>query len=123
MAVIIDIFHCPLCGHVIEVVGNGVGTLVCCDKPMQQLDPNTTDAALEKHVPVVNNDDGQITVQVGSVAHPMTDEHYIMWIEAIVDGVTHRADLKPGDAPTAVFCGGQQVFVRAYCNLHGLWKA
>jgi superoxide reductase len=85
---------------------------------------NTTDAATEKHVPVVEKVDGGFKVTVGSVAHPMVEDHHIQWIEVIADGVVLRRRLSPGDAPEAVFeTGATSVTAREYCNLHGLWKA
>jgi superoxide reductase len=88
------------------------------------LTENTTDAAQEKHVPVVEKVGGGIKVTVGAVAHPMEDNHHISWIEVIADGKACRRFLNAGDAPEAVFgVEGESITVRAYCNLHGLWKA
>ena len=118
------IYKCLVCGNIVDVLTAGAGSLVCCGSNMELLAENSTDAAQEKHVPVVTCADGKVTVTVGSVAHPMTDEHYIEWIEVIVDGVSQRAFLAPGDEPKACFsvCG-DNVIARAYSNLHGLWKA
>jgi superoxide reductase len=91
---------------------------------MKALKENTVDAAKEKHIPVVEKVEGGVTVTVGSVEHPMTEEHYIMWIEVITDTKTYRKDLKPGDKPVAFFEIDEDIrTVREYCNLHGLWKA
>ena len=85
---------------------------------------NTTDAATEKHVPVVEAAEGGIKVAVGSVAHPMGEDHYIEWIEVLVDGKSYRQFLNPNEAPEAFFpVSGSNITARAYCNLHGLWKA
>ena len=121
----LQIFKCGVCGNIVEVVHASAGELVCCGKPMLLLDENSTDAAREKHVPVVEAVGDGIKVTVGSVAHPMTGEHYIEWIELLVNGFALRQFLKPGDAPTATFGGvsGGDVKARAYCNLHGLWKS
>jgi superoxide reductase len=120
----LQIYKCSVCGNQVEVIAVGGGTLVCCNKPMDLQAENTTDAAQEKHVPVVEPVDGGIRVKVGSVAHPMEKEHWIEWIEAIADGRSCRRFLNPGDPPEAVFpVEGQGITVRAYCNLHGLWKA
>ena len=90
---------------------------------MKLLTENTTDAAKEKHVPVVEKIDGGFRVKIGEVAHPMTDEHYIQWIEIIADGKAYRQFLNPGDTPEAVFnIEAASVVAREYCNLHGLWK-
>ncbi len=85
---------------------------------------NTTDAAQEKHVPVVEKVDGGYRVAVGSVAHPMADDHYIEWIELVAGDTVYRQDLKAGDAPEATFAtSAGSVTARAYCNLHGLWSS
>lgn len=85
---------------------------------------NTVDAAKEKHVPVVEKVSGGVKVTVGSVLHPMEEKHYIEWIEIIADGKAYRQFLKPGDVPEATFnVDAQDISVREYCNLHGLWKA
>ena len=85
---------------------------------------NTVDAAQEKHVPVVEKTDNGYLVKVGSDPHPMTDEHLIMWIELVADGVVHRKFLSPGDAPEAMFdVQADQVTAREHCNLHGVWRS
>ena len=108
----------------VEVVHASEGELVCCDQPMELCGENTTDAAQEKHVPVIAAVDGGVKVTVGSVAHPMEDGHYIEWIELLVGSKVLRKELKPGDEPSAEFAvGAEGVSARAYCNLHGLWRA
>lgn len=90
------------------------------------LEPNTTDAATEKHVPVVEvqNEGRLIHVTVGSTAHPMEDAHYIEWIALETDDRLEMHWLKPGQTPVVFFPGGAKSgTVYAYCNLHGLWKA
>ena len=120
----LQVYKCSVCGNVVEVIHAGGGTLVCCDQPMNLLRENTTDAAEEKHVPVIEKVPGGVKVTVGAVAHPMTDEHWIEWIELLADGRADRQFLKPGDAPEAVFpTNARQITARAYCNLHGLWKS
>lgn len=120
----LGIYKCGVCGNMVEVVHQGGGELVCCGEPMQLLSENTTDASREKHVPVVERNGANITVKVGSVAHPMEEKHYIEWIEVITSAGTQRCFLAPGDAPEAVFCAGEgDMTVREYCNVHGLWKA
>ena len=119
----LQVYKCGVCGAEVEVIRGGGGTLVCCNKPMNLLAENTTDAAQEKHVPVIEKVDGGVKVSVGSVAHPMVEDHLIEWIEIIADGKIQRQSLKPGDAPEAVFSvEAAQITARAYCNLHGLWK-
>lgn len=119
-----QIYKCSVCGNIVQVLHVGGGTLACCDKQMQLLTENTTDAAIEKHVPVIEKTEKGIKVTVGKVAHPMEEEHYIEWIEMSVDGRVGRKYLKPGDKPEAEFCTkSDQYSIRAYCNLHGLWKS
>lgn len=125
MAEKMAIYKCELCGNIVEVLHAGDGELVCCGQPMKKLVENTTDAAKEKHVPVIEKVSGGWKVSVGSVAHPMEEKHYIEWIELVVDdGTAYRKFLKPGDKPEAVFMvSAASVTAREYCNLHGLWKA
>ena len=120
----LQVYACAVCGNMVEVIHAGDGTLVCCDQPMDLLTENTTDAAREKHVPVIEKVAGGIKVKVGAIAHPMEEKHYIEWIEVIVGGKACRRFLSPGDAPQAVFSiEAEQITARAFCNLHGLWKA
>lgn len=125
MAEPLEVYKCEKCGIIVEVINGGLGKLVCCAEPMQLQEENTVDAAVEKHVPVVEKLEGGIRVKVGSVAHPMIPEHFIEWIQVVSDGKVCHKQLKPGDEPTAEFTAefGGEVLVRAYCNLHGLWKA
>ena len=119
----LQIYKCEICGNIVEVLHEGKGELVCCGQPMKLYRENTTDAAQEKHVPVIEKTESGFKVKIGSVAHPMTEEHYIEWIEAIVDGEAYRQFLKPGDAPEAEFCiKSDNIIAREYCNIHGLWK-
>jgi len=118
-----QIYKCEVCGNIVEVVHPSGGTLVCCGKPMTLLKENTTDAAVEKHVPVIEKIDGGVLVKVGAVEHPMLDNHYIEWIEVHTANKVYRKYLKPGDKPEAVFKLDEEVlYAREYCNLHGLWK-
>jgi len=124
MAEIHGIYKCSICGNVVEVVHAGGGDLSCCGAPMELMKENSVDAATEKHVPVVEKIDGGYKVTVGSVEHPMAEEHYIEWIELAADGHSCRQFLSPGDTPTAVFAvQADVVTARAYCNLHGVWKS
>ncbi len=118
-----EIYKCELCGNIVEVLTGGGGALVCCGQDMDLLTENTTDAAVEKHVPVITKTDDGILVNVGSVDHPMIDDHYIEWIEILVGGVSNKIFLKPGENPQACFPAIEgEVTARAYCNLHGIWK-
>jgi superoxide reductase len=119
-----QVYKCSVCGNEVEVIYAGGGTLVCCQKNMDLLTENTTDAAQEKHVPVIERVEGGVKVKVGSVAHPMEEAHLIQWIELIADGKAYRHSLSAGDPAETVFpVEGENLAVRAYCNLHGLWKA
>ncbi len=120
----LQIYKCEVCGNVVEVLHKGAGELVCCGQPMKLMKENSVDAAQEKHVPVIEKTDDDIKVKVGSVPHPMVEEHYIEWIELIADGQAYRQFLNPGDTPEAVFkIEAQNITAREYCNLHGLWKS
>ena len=119
----LQIYKCEICGNIVEVLHEGEGELVCCGQPMKLYRENTTDAAPEKHVPVIEKTESGFKVKIGSVAHPMVEEHNIEWIEAVVDGKAYRQFLKPGDAPEAEFCiKSDNIIAREYCNIHGLWK-
>jgi superoxide reductase len=119
-----EVYKCEACGNIVEVLHGGEGELVCCGQPMKLMAEGTTDAAKEKHVPVIEKTANGYKVAVGSVAHPMEEKHYIEWIELIADGVSYKKFLNPGDAPEAEFCvQADKVTAREYCNLHGHWKA
>jgi len=123
MAAKLEIYKCDVCGNIVEVVHGGKGQLVCCGEPMTLLKENTTDAATEKHVPVIEKIDGGYKVKVGSVPHPMEEKHYIEWIELIAGEMAYRRFLEPGQEPEAVFhVESENVSAREYCNIHGLWK-
>jgi len=119
-----QIYKCAICGNIVEVLYAGGGTLVCCGKPMELLVEKTEDQGMEKHVPVIEKTEKGVKVKVGSVPHPMEENHYIQWIELIADRVILRKFLKPGDQPEAEFeVSGDNFEAREYCNLHGLWKS
>ena len=120
----LQIYKCEVCGNIVEMLHAGAGELVCCGQPMKLNQENTTDAAKEKHVPVIVKTAAGLKVTVGSVLHPMEQTHYIEWIEVIADGKAYRKFLHPGEAPEATFeLKAEEVTAREYCNLHGLWKA
>jgi superoxide reductase len=119
-----EIYKCELCGNIVEVLHAGNGELVCCGKPMKLMIENSVDAAKEKHVPVIEKSGTGYHVKIGAVPHPMDEKHYIEWIELLVDGMSYKKFLKPGMVAEAIFAvSGSSVTARAYCNLHGLWKA
>jgi superoxide reductase len=118
-----EIYKCNICGNIVEVLHAGMGELVCCGQPMELLKEKKEDEGLEKHVPVIEETDSGIIIEVGSVAHPMEENHYIEWIEVIANGEVYRKFLKPGDEPKAEFeIEAENIIARAYCNIHGLWK-
>jgi len=123
MAARLEIYKCNLCGNIVEVLDGGDGELTCCGQAMEKLTEKTDDQGKEKHVPVIEKIDGGIKVTVGSIAHPMEENHYIEWIELTGDGRSYLKFLKPGEAPQAVFniepC---EVAAREHCSVHGLWK-
>ena len=120
-----QVYKCEVCGNIVEVLYKGGGVLVCCGKPMKLMEENTVDAAVEKHVPVIEAEGNKVTVKVGSVTHPMVEEHWIQWIYLETKEGVQRKCLNPGDEPKAVFAlndGDKAVAAYEYCNLHGLWK-
>lgn len=121
----LQVYKCPICGNIVEVLHVGGGKLVCCGKPMELMIEGTSDGALEKHVPVIEKQGNGYLVKVGAVPHPMTEEHYIEWIEIITENATYKKFLKPGDKPEAYFDNIKEdkFTVKEYCNLHGLYKA
>lgn len=126
MAELMGIYKCGKCGNIVQVLHNEKPPVMCCGEVMDRLVENTVDAAVEKHVPVVEAIDGGYTVKVGDVAHPMTADHYIEWIELSSEDnmFVQRQMLKPDSEPVATFkTDAQKVVARAYCNLHGLWKS
>lgn len=119
-------YQCAHCGQIVAIVKETGVPVICCGEPMKEIVPGTTDAAVEKHVPVVKVDGSKVTVTVGSVEHPMLPEHYIEWIALETRSGNQRKALSPGDAPTACFaiCEGDEVVAAyAYCNLHSLWRS
>jgi len=119
MTKINEVYKCEVCGNIVEVLHEGAGVLVCCGQNMKLFEEKTQDEGKEKHVPVVEG----ATIKVGSVAHPMDEDHYIEWIEVIDNGKVCRKFLKPGDMPEAEPKAqiGDNAILRAYCNKHGLW--
>lgn len=118
--------RCSVCGQIVAMVKQTGAFVMCCGKPMEEIIPGTTDASVEKHVPVYKVENDKVYVTVGSVVHPMSPEHYIEWISLQTNQGNQRKLLKPNDKPEACFsiCQGEQVeAVYAYCNLHSLWKS
>lgn len=120
----VKFFKCSTCGNFVETIHITHVPMMCCGKKMDEIVPNTVDAAFEKHIPDVKIDGDIIHVQVGSTIHPMTEEHYIEWILVETEKGLQRKDLKPNEEPIADFVikDDKAIAVYAYCNLHGLWK-
>ena len=119
----LDVMKCNVCGKIIMVIHNGVGTSVCCNQPMELQIEKAEDQGKEKHLPVIEKTGNGIKVKVGSVPHPMEGEHYIEWIEVRSGNYLHVRGLQPGDSPEAEFpVSSPDVKARSYCNKHGLWS-
>ena len=119
-------YKCAHCGQIIAVVKATGVPVVCCGEPMKEINAGTTDASVEKHVPVFEVNGDTVSVTVGAAEHPMLPEHFIEWIALKTEQGNQRKVLKPGEPPKACFkiCEGDKVeAVLAYCNLHSLWKA
>jgi len=119
-----QVYRCNVCGNIVEVLHAGKGILVCCNQNMELLKENTQEGALEKHIPVIEKTEKGIIVKVGELEHPMTEDHYIEFIEIhLKNGRVGRAYLNPRDKPEAEFPVKFEdvAFAREYCNLHGLW--
>ncbi len=119
-------FICEHCGNIIAIVKDSGVPFMCCGQKMKEIIPGTTEASLEKHIPVFTVEGNKVKVKVGSVEHPMTEEHYIEWVSLETKYGNQRKPLHPGDKPEVCFsvCEGDEVVaVYAYCNLHSLWKA
>ena len=121
-----NFYKCAHCGNIIAYISDSGVRCQCCGEEMKPLIPNTTDAAGEKHLPVITVKDKIVTVTVGAVEHPMLEAHHIAWILLETKAGRQRKTLKPGEKPVAEFAlteGDEAVAAYEYCNLHGLWKA
>lgn len=116
-------YRCEICGNLVGMIHSAGVPLVCCGQEMTELEAGSTDASLEKHVPVVTRDHDGVTVQVGALPHPMTNEHQIEWIYLQTERGGQRKKLLTGEQPKLTFCvkDDTPIAVYAYCNLHGLW--
>ena len=125
MAKLREIYKCEICGNIVEVIHEGDGSLVCCNEEMKLLEEKTDDSVNEKHVPYIEKTDKGVLVRIGqNQDHPMTEEHYIEWIQLIADDISYRKFLKPGDKPEAEFdITAGKIDAREFCNVHGLWKS
>ena len=118
-------YVCNHCGNIIRYDKESGVPVMCCGEAMSELVPGTTDAAAEKHVPVIEQNGNTVTVKVGDVEHPMLEEHYIEWIILETKNQEFKQKLNPGEKPEATFIladGDSVVAAYEYCNLHRLWK-
>lgn len=119
-------YKCETCGNIIQFEKNVGVPVMCCGKKMTEMIPGTSDGAAEKHVPVIRQEESKVVVEVGSVTHPMVEEHYIEWIALQTEKGMQKRTLLPGEAPRAEFIlteDDKVVVAYEYCNIHGLWKS
>lgn len=119
-------FVCKHCGNMVDMIHSSGVPMICCGEKMTELVAGSTDAATEKHVPVIAIDGNEVKVTVGAVAHPMVEEHYITWIYLHTEKGIQRKHLNPGEEPSASFAltaDDKVIAAYEYCNLHGLWVA
>ena len=118
----LNFYRCPICGNIVELIDGNMDRIICCGKHMIKMIANTTDAVVEKHVPVYERVDNEIVVKVGEVEHPMEEEHYIMWIAQVSKDKVVRVKLHPESKIEVRFPYISDSVLYAYCNKHGLWK-
>ena len=118
-------YICEYCGNIIGMIHDAGVPMICCGQKMTLIEAGTVEASREKHIPVVNVEGNTVKVSVGSVEHPMSEEHSITWVYLQTDKGGQRKCLNPGEKPEVTFAVADEkpVAVYAYCNLHGLWKA
>ena len=119
-------YICEHCGNVIGMIHDAGVPMMCCGQKMTKLEPGVVDASHEKHLPVVTVEGDKVKVEIGSVAHPMAEEHSILWVYLETNYGSQRKNLTVGEPPVASFAlaeGEKPIAVYAYCNLHGLWKS
>ena len=115
---------CEKCGNIVAVVKESKVPVMCCGQKMEQMIPGTVEASREKHIPEYQVKDNKVIVNIGSIAHPMVEEHFIEWVSIQTKYGNQRKQLLPNQEPKVCFslCEGDEVeAVYAYCNLHGLW--
>ena len=117
-----EIYKCEICGNIVEVVHSGAGELVCCGQPMKLIEEKMDDEGSEKHLPVIEKKENGFLIKVGSIEHPMTNEHYIEFIEVFTDDSVYKKFLEPDEKPEAFFNVEKIEQVRIYCNVHGAWS-
>ena len=117
-------YICKHCGNMVGLIQDQGVPMVCCGEPMSELVPNTVEASVEKHLPVVSVSDNVISVQIGSAEHPMEEAHHIEFVYVETERGGQRKCLIVGETPSIDFCftDDKPIAVYAYCNIHGLWK-
>ncbi|MCD6108215.1 MAG: desulfoferrodoxin [Thermoplasmata archaeon] len=118
-----EIYKCEICGNLVEVLHGGKGQLACCGQPMKLLNTQTEEQGYEKHLPLVEKQNGKILIKIGSIPHPMEEQHFIEMIEAITkDDIILRKYLHPEEKPMVEFDISEADEIREYCTIHGLWS-
>ena len=117
-------YICEKCGNLVEKIDDSGVPMSCCGQKMTPIVAGTVEASREKHIPVATVEGNVVTVSVGSVEHPMAEEHSILWVELVTDKGVQRKNLEVGKPPVVTFelSNENPIEVYAYCNLHGLWK-
>lgn len=118
-------YYCKTCKNIVHFIKDSGVPLICCGKIMDEIVPNSIGAP-EKHLPIIKQSENHVTVEVGSLPHPMIDVHYIEWVILETQRGFQFEQLKPGDAPKAEFLLNpldKAVTAYSYCNIHGLWKS
>ena len=117
-------YICEHCGNIVGLIKDAGVPMMCCGQKMTKLEPGVVEASHEKHIPVAKVEGNLVTVEIGSIAHPMTEEHSITWVYLQTDKGGQRKCLAPGEEPKVTFALADEkaVAVYAYCNLHSLWK-
>ena len=117
-------YICEHCGNIIGMIHNAGVPMMCCGQKMTKLEAGVVEASHEKHIPVVTVEGNTVRVNVGSVTHPMSEEHHIAWVYLQTNRGGQRKCLDVTGAPEVTFALADEtpVAVYAYCNLHGLWK-
>ena len=118
-------YICEKCGNIVGLVHDGGVPMMCCGQKMKKLEAGVVEASHEKHIPVVSVEGNVVRVSVGSVTHPMSEEHHIAWVYLQTNRGGQRKCLDVTGAPEVTFALADEtpVAVYAYCNLHGLWMA
>ena len=118
----VKFYQCEICGNMIGLIEGDIKNITCCEMVMNKMEANTTDASLEKHVPVYEKVEDELLIKVGEIEHPMEKEHYIMWIAQVTQNKTTRVKLYPEQSTETRFPYIPGSTIYAYCNKHGLWK-